>query len=96
VLFAGAALRNLPLMLMTECGAVRTSLSQEALPSASFTVSDDGGLGRRNWHGAMTRSEPDDFFSALERPQKAWHGQERTAGLDIISRSGSVIAKRDN
>jgi hypothetical protein len=88
------ALRALPLLAMTNCGAVQTNIPQLILEDRSFTTGRDRESGSRNWHGVMTKKDsrhPQDFLSDFERPGNALRGIDRAPGFDLISRSGTVV-----
>lgn len=91
-----AAWTGLPLWAATQFGNVRTNASQELLDSFSTTLGHDGDGVSRNWAGFRSpRKEEDkagaDYFDSLSRPDKALRAQSRPAGLDLISRGGTVV-----
>jgi len=51
----------------------------------------------RSWHGLRrtkkedTKFDPEEFLESASRADKALHNQTRSAGLDLISRGGTVV-----
>ena len=95
--FAPASLGELSLWATTQCGNVRTNAPRELLDSYNFTQGTSSeGVGR-NWSGfRRTKKEdakfdPSDFLESASRADKALHNQTRSAGLDLISRGGTVV-----
>lgn len=88
VQFANGAVASVPVMALTTEGTVETSYDDATLESTNFTtgLSTDGS--RRDWRGFMSSLRPDERFEAFGRP--ALSGDEKTPGLVLISRSGTV------
>lgn len=94
---SSASLGELPLWATTQCGSVRTNAPSELLDSYNFTQ----GLGSegvsRNWSGfrrtkkADAKFDPSEFLESASRADNALHGLTRSAGLDLISRGGTVV-----
>ena len=87
-----SALAKLPLMALTTEGTVTTDASQDVLEDTSFTTGDVIDGSRRDWRGVKSarKGDPSIEFDAFERPKKALRGEERPAGIDLISRVGTV------
>jgi len=86
-----SSLGKLPMYALTSHGSVSTNASQEVLEDTSFGTSDSAGH-HRNWRGMKSKreTEPGSFFEYAERPAAALEGRKRSAGVDLISRSGEV------
>jgi hypothetical protein len=95
--FSPANLGELPLWAVTQCGSVRTNASRELLDFSHFTQGGTSEGVSRNWtvlHRAKKADAGFDyavFEEASTRADKALHGQTRSAGLDLISRGGTVV-----
>ena len=93
VRFAPAATGELRLALFTECGAIRLPRGSGGLRSSMFHGSR-GDLASRAWHGFITGAErnrgSDIPVSLFERVPAAVRGDHRSAGIDIISRAGTI------
>jgi len=92
--FAGDAeeWQRLPLVALTECGTVRTVGAGDALEKVSFSVAAGDPWGnRRAWQGSISRRKGDSpHLSPFERPAEVLLGKDRSPGLDLISRGGSI------
>lgn len=92
------SLGDFPLWAITQCGNVRTNASRELLDSFSYTQGADSEGVSRNWSGfRRTKKEdakfdPSDFMESANRGDNALHGLTRSAGLDLVSRGGTVVA----
>lgn len=93
--FNAASLGRLPLAMLTSSGEVRTNLPQQTYPEISFTSGGDDGS-RRDWRGFHTAKDdgPAGTFEFFERVGEVLHGEERSPGLDLISRSGEVVVSQ--
>jgi len=96
--FAGDAEKwqRLPLVALTECGTVRTVGAGDALDDAldkvSFSVAAGDPWGNhRAWQGSISRRKGEGpHLSPFERPAEVLQGKDRSPGLDLISRGGSI------
>ncbi len=86
------ALSKVLLMALTTEGTVTTDASQDVLEDTSFTTGDVIDGSRRDWRGvkSVRKGAPTLAFEEFERPKKALRGDERPAGVDLISRVGTV------
>jgi hypothetical protein len=86
------ALAKLPLMELTTEGTVTTNASQDVLVDTNFTTGEVIDGSRRDWRGVKSarNGDPAMAFEEIERPKKALCGEERPAGVDLISRVGTV------
>ncbi len=93
VRFSPAGLGKLRLALFTECGAVRLPGGNNGLQSLMFQGSM-GDVISRSWCGFFTGSRNDRHNdlsdSLLLRIPAAARGENRSPGIDIISRAGTV------
>ena len=82
----------IPLLALTECGSVRVIGGRKALESTSFTLASGDQWGtRRHWRGFMSKGKGDfSPFAPFERPAEVLLGKDRSPGLDLISRAGSI------
>ncbi|HVX60934.1 MAG TPA: hypothetical protein VHC19_10040, partial [Pirellulales bacterium] len=97
------ALSKLPLLAVTGQGAVRTNADSTLLSGTNFTTGNPVDGSRRNWRGVKTNRvnlrgmeashpfDPEAFLEQARRPAAALAGEARSAGLDLISRSGAVV-----
>ncbi len=85
-------LGKLPLLALTNEGAVKTNAPQTVLEDTNFTTGTaiDGSL--RDWRGVKTvrMREPGAILLDIERPAAVLRDAKREPGLDIISHSGTV------
>jgi hypothetical protein len=81
-----SVLESLPLYAHTQCGKMKTDLSRETLDDVDFTT----GTPQRNWTGFVTPSDDRYALAKFERPTKAIHNEDRSAGIDLISHAGSI------
>lgn len=94
---SAASLGELPLWATTQCGSVRTNAPRDLLDSYNFTQGANSEGVSRSWNGLRrtkkpdAKFDPDDFFASANRADSALHGQTRSPGLDLISRSGTVV-----
>jgi len=79
-------LPELSLWAITSHGNVRTNAPPETLDDFHYG-------GKHSWAGfrAAKSGAQDDFFAAMERPGRAYRGENRAPGLDLVSRGGTVI-----
>ncbi len=76
-----------PLYAHTLCGSLQTNLRRETLDDISITT----GTPRRGWSGFVTPNKGQPFsMSKFERPGAALENSDRAAGLDLISKGGTV------
>jgi hypothetical protein len=97
------ALGKLPLLAVTGQGSVRTNADSSLLSGTNFTTGNPVDGSRRNWRGVKTNRvnlkgmetsrpfDPEAFLEQARRPAAALAGEPRSAGLDLISRSGAVV-----
>jgi hypothetical protein len=99
VQLTSAALAQIPLLALTNCSMVRTNARQDVLESTSFSTSSISGLGSRDWHGVKSVRKPEQgpasFFAGVERLNAILTGGDRSSGLDLISRGGTVVVTVD-
>jgi len=94
---SAASLGDFPLWAATQCGNVRTNSPRAMLDSFNFTQGMDSEGVSRSWHGLRrtkkedTKFDPEEFLESASRADKALHNQIRSAGLDLISRGGTVV-----
>jgi hypothetical protein len=90
---------RLPVFALTECGTVRTADQDRSFEDVHWNLSMDTPPERRGWMG-FVRVAPGKtharFFEHFERVEKAVDGKERPAGLDLISRGGSIQLMQTN
>lgn len=86
------ALRKLPVLAVTGQGSVRTNTGSDLLSETNFTAGNLVEGSRRNWRGLKTPREfdPVAFMSESHRPAAAMADKPRSAGLDLICRSGVI------
>jgi hypothetical protein len=86
-------LERQPLSALTNCGTARTNVGREILDETNFTTSSAGDRSRRGWRGFKTPNQRDAFqiLAAVDRLDAVLTGAERTSGLDIVSRAGTVV-----
>jgi hypothetical protein len=65
---------------------LHTNLNREVLDDVDFTT----GWPRQSWAGFVTPSKDRFSFAKFERPAKALENSERPAGIDLISKAGSI------
>ena len=77
---------------LTTEGTVTTDAPQNVLEDTSFTTGDVIDGSRRDWRGvkSVRQGRMANPFENFERPAKALRDDERPAGLDLISRVGTV------
>ncbi len=84
---------RLPVFALTECGTVRMGSPDQTFEDVHWNLSMDTPPERRSWMGFVrvpAGATHARFFEHFERIEKAVDGEERPAGLDLISRGGSV------
>jgi hypothetical protein len=88
-----SALASLPVMALTNNGTITTNTTREELERTNFTTGNPTDGSRRNWRGVKTPRKRDatNLLDDFLRPAAALRGDERDAGLDIISQSGTVV-----
>jgi hypothetical protein len=87
-----SVLDKFPATALTTEGTVTTDAPQDVLEDTSFTTGDVIDGSRRDWRGvkSVRQGREANPFEDFERPAKALRDEERTAGLDLISRFGTV------
>lgn len=87
------ALGRLPVLAVTGQGSVRTNADSNLLSDTNFTTGNSSDGGRRNWRGVKTKRDfdPEAFFEETRRPAAVLAAEPRSAGLDLISRSGAIV-----
>lgn len=89
---------DLPLLAVTQSGHVRTNTSREFLEEFSYGAEDGDGA-RRSWIGlkrirsGADRFDPQEFLDLTTRFGLILGGKDRPAGLDLISRGGTVVVQ---
>ena len=101
VSLARKALKRLPLIALTNCGTVRTDMGQDVLEDVMFTVGRDLAGTSRSWHGLIPKAKDGGLPGSVMilstgRLDAALQGSDRAAGVDLISRCGtvSVLSRR--
>ena len=86
-------LRQLPFFAATNVGTVRARAARESLEDFNFNTWSQVCACRREWRGVRTRLKGDEPFSlpTFDRPDDILTGSERTNGVDIISKSGTIV-----
>ena len=91
------ALGDLPVTALSECGRVKVADSVPSLDIFMFSTSGGSDGHRRSWGGFVTQRKRDpgggigaDYFERFRRPAAILNGLDRSPGLDLISRGGSV------
>lgn len=79
-------LSKIPLYSYTLSGTLHSNLDRTILEESGFST----GNPRRNWHGFVTASNNKFSLGKYQRPRDALENRQRSAGLDLISRGGSV------
>jgi hypothetical protein len=84
---------ELPVLAVSGQGSVRTNADSNWLGDTNFTTGNSVDGSRRNWRGVKTKREfdPGAFLDEVRRPSAALADEPRSAGLDLISRSGAVV-----
>lgn len=98
VTLSKSALGSLPVLALTNHGRVSTNSRRELLDETNFTTTTSDLGGRFSWRGMVSKANqdsPESMLGKFERPGKAWLNQKRSAGLDVISRGGSIVVKTD-
>jgi hypothetical protein len=93
---AEKAFGNLPVLAVSECGTVRIGINDASFEDVSWTSSMPDGQ-RRGWRGFERKSptaDRDSFFERFDRIPSALAGEERSEGLDLISRGGTIQIMR--
>jgi hypothetical protein len=90
-----AAIGELPLLALTNCGTVRTNARQDFLQDTSFSTGATAEKAGRDWRGVKSVRQPsggpESFFVGVERLDAVLSGTDRASGLDLISRGGTVV-----
>jgi hypothetical protein len=84
---------RLPVLALTECGSVRVGSSDRLFEGVAGSFSTSPPFERRGWRGFVRKiSEESDvrFFEQLDRVKQVLAGEDRPAGLDLISRGGNI------
>jgi hypothetical protein len=87
------ALGALPVTALTNQGSVRTNAEQQTLDGTNFTTGNPSDGSGRNWRGFKTKRDfnPATFMDEARRPAAVLANEPRSAGFDLISRSGAVV-----
>jgi hypothetical protein len=101
VLATEGAFGDLPVLAVSECGVVRIGYNDRSFKDVSWTSTISGE--HRGWRG-FNRPPPSEkeeeshlaAFERFERLPKVLVGEERSAGLDLISRGGSIQILKAN
>jgi hypothetical protein len=93
MLLKRSALGDLPIMALTNAGTVKTNAAINELESTTFFTGNALDGSRRGWRGLMSlrKQEAADPLAEFKRPAAALRGDERAAGLDIISQFGMIV-----
>jgi hypothetical protein len=85
------------LFIATSCGTARTNLGRDMLDDMSSTHTSELDSQRRQWRSFFTPVGNDFMakFGLYSRPDQTLADLDRSAGLDIISRSGHVEFVRE-
>jgi hypothetical protein len=84
---------KLPVVALTECGFVRVGAGDRLFESVSGSRSTSRPRERRGWSGFVRKTSEEAkvrFFEQLDRIEQILAGGDRSAGLDLISRGGSI------
>lgn len=86
------ALAKMHVLAVTGQGSVRTNAGSHLLAETNFTTGIPVDGSRRNWRGLKTprESDPLAFMTEANRPAAVLADEPRTAGFDLISRSGAI------
>lgn len=90
---SAAVLGTLSVMAVTDQGSVRTNAAREVLDDVNFSTGDPLDGSRRSWRGLKTKRnfDPASFLKEARRPADVLANEPRSAGFDLISRSGAVV-----
>lgn len=83
----------LPLYAATNCGTLRTSFNRDVLDDLSVAHTSAHNGKRRDWQVFHSPVDNHDFtarFALYDRGDKAFFDDNRTPGIDLISRAGRV------
>lgn len=88
-----AALGTLSVMAVTNQGSVRTNAAHHVLEDVNFTTGNPFDGSRRSWRGLRSKRdfEPAAFLKEARRPAAVLANEPRSAGFDLISRSGAIV-----
>lgn len=92
VQLSDAALGDLPVLAVSECGTVRMGYRDPSFDDVSWSGPLPSGE-LRGWRGFERKSptaDRDSFFERFERIGKILSGEPRSAGVDLVSRGGSI------
>lgn len=89
----------LPLYAATNCGTLRTSFNRDVLDDLNMTYTSNHDGKRRDWRVFHSPVDSHDFaarFALYDRADAACYDRDRTAGIDLVSRTGRVeLLRRD-
>lgn len=88
---------SVPILAVTNHGGIRTNVEREEFDDFHLEGADKHDGTRRSWPGFRTVVKDEDrfaVFNLLDRFPAIIENAERAAGLDLISRSGSVVIMR--
>lgn len=85
--------RQLPFFAFTSVGTLRTPALRESLEDFNFNTWSELSSSRREWRGVRTQLKGKERFSlsTFTRPDAVLSGSERANGLDIMSKSGTIV-----
>ena len=95
------AFADVEVLAASECGTVRVGSDDRAFKDFSWTIAMPDGASR-GWHGYERRhqdaagSDSGPQFPRFERVSQALNGDERSPGLDVISRGGGIQILKAN
>jgi hypothetical protein len=84
---------RLPVVALTECGTVQIGYTDRLFEDVSWGIATSPPFERRGLRGFVRKvSEDSDvgFFEQVERIKQVLAGEDRPAGLDLISRGGNI------
>ncbi len=88
-----SALASLPIIALTNAGTVKSNSKRDELNETNFTTGNTADGSRRDWRGLKSPRKRDggDPFAEFQRPGAALRGDDRAAGLDLISQYGTIV-----
>lgn len=98
---SAAAWGSVPVLAVTNHGGVRTNLSRAEFEEFYLTGQDKLNQVRRNWSGFRKPERGDDeiggfaILKLLDRFTAIVQDSQRSAGLDLLSRSGRIVVVRN-
>jgi hypothetical protein len=95
------AFADVEVLAASECGTVRVGSDDRAFEDFDWTIAMPDGASR-GWHGFERRQkgaadrDSGPQIPRFDRVSQALNGEERSAGLDVISRGGSIQIMKTN